>query len=95
VLFYFTDLSEMAAASARFFGFGGTFADYRAVELLLANIWILPIFAIFSTRTPIRLLNKITKRLPITEPIINFALLCLSFILLIGQTFTPFIYFQF
>jgi len=95
VLFYFTDLSEMAVASARFFGFGGTFADYRAVELLLANIWILPIFAIFSTRAPIRILNKVNKRLPLAEPIVNFSLLCLSFILLIGQTFTPFIYFKF
>jgi len=95
VLFYFTDLSEMAAASARFFGFGGTFVDYRAIELLLANIWILPIFAIFSTRAPIRILNIVSKRFPITEPIFNFSLLCLSFILLIGQTFTPFIYFKF
>ncbi|MDR2569212.1 MAG: MBOAT family protein [Oscillospiraceae bacterium] len=95
VLFYFTDLSEMATATTRFFGFGGTFADYRALELLLANIWILPIFAIFSTRAPMRILKRINERLPITEPIINFSLLCLSFILLIGQTFTPFIYFQF
>ena len=95
VLFYFTDLSEMATASARFFGFGGTFADYRAVELLLANIWILPVFAIFSTRAPIRILNKVNKRIPVAEPILNFSLLCLSFILLIGQTFTPFIYFKF
>jgi len=95
VLFYFTDLSEMATASARFFGFGGTFADYRAVELLLANIWILPVFAIFSTRVPIRIFNKLTERLPVTEPVLNFSLLCFSFILLIGQTFTPFIYFKF
>ena len=95
VLFYFTDLSEMATASARFFGFGGTFYDYRAVELLLANIWILPVFAIFSTRVPIRIFNKLTERLPVTEPVLNFSLLCFSFILLIGQTFTPFIYFKF
>jgi len=95
VLFYFTDLSEMAVATSRFFGFGGTFADYRAVELLRSNIWILPVFAIFSTRAPIRILNKVNKRLPITEPVLNFALLCLSFIFLIGQTFTPFIYFKF
>jgi len=95
VLFYFTDLSLMATASSRFFGFGGVFADYRAIELLWANIWILPVFAIFSTRAPIRILHRVTKRLPEAEPIFNFALLCLSFILLIGQTFTPFIYFQF
>jgi alginate O-acetyltransferase complex protein AlgI len=95
VLFYFTDLGALVTASARFFGLGGNFSDYRAVELLLANIWILPIFAIFSTRVPIRLLNYIKERTPVSEPIFNFSLLCVSFILLIGQTFTPFIYFRF
>jgi hypothetical protein len=85
----------MLSASALFFGFGGTFADYRAVELLLANIWILPVFAIFSTRAPIRLFNRIKQLVPISEPIFNFSLLCVSFVLLIGQTFTPFIYFRF
>ncbi|MCL2387675.1 MAG: MBOAT family protein [Defluviitaleaceae bacterium] len=95
VLFYFTDLSQLGSASARFFGFGGLFADYRAIELLLSNVWILPIFAIFSTRAPIRIFNNLKKRYPISEPIFNFGLLCISVILLIGQTFTPFIYFRF
>ena len=95
VLFYFTDLSVLATASARFFGFGGRFLDYRAVELLLANVWILPIFMLFSTPAPIRLFNYVKSRLPVSEPVFNFALLCLCFVLLIGQTFTPFIYFRF
>ena len=95
VLFYFTDLSQMATASARFFGFGGQFTDYRAIELLLANIWILPVFAIFSTRAPIKFFAYVKGRWPIAEPVFNFAVICLSFVLLIGQTFTPFIYFRF
>jgi len=95
LLFYFTDLSQLLSASARFFGFGGQFADYRAIELLLANLWILPVFAIFSTRGPLRILNNLRTRLPVSEPIFNFGLLCICFILLIGQTFTPFIYFRF
>ena len=94
VLFYFTDLSQAFRATARFFGFG-SFSDYRAVELLLSNIWILPVFAIFSTRGPIKIFNSIKKRFPISEPAFNFSLLCVSFVLLIGQTFTPFIYFRF
>ncbi|MCL1843697.1 MAG: MBOAT family protein [Defluviitaleaceae bacterium] len=95
VLFYFTDLAQMATASARFFGFGRNFYDYRAVELLLANVWILPLLAIFSTRVPLRLLEYVKERLPATEPVFNFSVLCVSFILLVGQTFTPFIYFRF
>jgi alginate O-acetyltransferase complex protein AlgI len=95
LLFYFTDLGRLGAASVRFFGLGGMLADYRAVELLLANIWILPIMAIFCTRVPIRLLEHIKNRIPAVEPLFNFGVLCVSFILLIGQTFTPFIYFRF
>ncbi|MCL2047893.1 MAG: MBOAT family protein [Defluviitaleaceae bacterium] len=95
VLFYFTDLPRLGVASARFFGFGGTFADMRAVELLLANVWILPIFAIFCTRAPMRIFDSLKKLAPACEPVFSFSLLLVSFILLIGQTFTPFIYFRF
>ncbi|MCL2499409.1 MAG: MBOAT family protein [Defluviitaleaceae bacterium] len=94
VIFYFTDLSRLLTASARFFGFG-YFSDYRAVELLLGNLWILPILAIFCTRAPIRLLHYIRSRLLVAEPIFNFGVVCVSFMLMIGQTFTPFIYFRF
>ncbi|MCL2187249.1 MAG: MBOAT family protein [Defluviitaleaceae bacterium] len=95
ILFYFTDFAQLGTATARFFGFGGSWYDYRAVELLMANVWVLPILAIFSTRAPIRILHYVKERMPVAEPMFNFGVACVSFVLLIGQTFTPFIYFRF
>jgi len=95
LIFYFVDLGELSLFTQRFFGVGGFWHDYRAVELLLANLWIIPIFAIFSTRAPMRILEYVKYRLPISEPILNFGILAVSFMLLIGQTFNPFIYFRF
>jgi len=95
IIFYFTDLGQLTAFSARFFGAGGFLTDYRATELLLANLWILPIFAIFSTRGPMRLLEYVKVKLPVSEAVFNFAILGVCFVLLIGQTFSPFIYFRF
>jgi len=95
LIFYFTDLSQLRASSARFFGVGGFLTDYRTTELLLANIWILPIFAIFCTRKPMQILQAVTARLPVSEAVFNFVVLGISFVLLIGQTFSPFIYFRF
>ncbi|MCL2355998.1 MAG: MBOAT family protein [Defluviitaleaceae bacterium] len=95
VLFYFTDLPELATASARFFGFGGSLWDYHALDVLLSNIWILPVLAIFSTRQPYRIWEGLKNRLPASEAFFNVAVAGVSFILLIGQTFNPFIYFRF
>ena len=95
LIFYFTDLGQLAAFSARFFGAGGFLADYRTIELFLANLWILPILAIFSTRAPMQILDYVKAKIPVSEAVFNFSLLTVSFVLLIGQTFNPFIYFRF
>jgi len=95
VLFYFTELSQLATATTRFFGLGGSLWDYHSLEVLLSNIWILPVLAIFSTREPYRIWEGLRNRFPASEAMVNFVVLGLSFILLIGQTFNPFIYFRF
>jgi len=95
LLFYFTDLGQLGTFAGRFFGAGGILTDYRTTELLLANLWILPIFAIFCTRGPIKILAYVKAKLPVSEAVFNFCVLSFSFVLLIGQTFSPFIYFRF
>ena len=95
LIFYFTDLGSLLGASAAFFGFSELFADYRSVEVLFANLWILPIFAIFCTRVPIRLFNYFAEKWTFSEPLVNFTIVVASFVLMIGQTFSPFIYFRF
>ena len=95
LIFYFTDLGQLSTFSARFFGAGGFFTDYRTMELLLANLWILPILAIFSTQAPLQILQHVKAKIPVSETVFNISLLSVSFVLLIGQTFNPFIYFRF
>ena len=95
LIFYNTDLSQLAEFAARFWGASGRMTDQRTTELLLGNIWILPVFALFSTKLPARLAGRLRDVLPVSEHIINAALLCTSFVLLIGQSFNPFIYFRF
>jgi len=95
LVFYFVDLMQLTVASARFFGMGGYLWDYRAFELLLGNIWILPILAIFSTEKPMQIWQQLRHRFPASEAILNMSILGASFVMLIGQTFTPFIYFRF
>ena len=96
VIFYFTDLNILWFSIKSFWGWGqGELYDYRAFEILLANIWILPIFAIFSTRTPIKILEYIKERRPVLQTAFNVFVLAVSLILIIGQTFNPFIYFRF
>ena len=95
LLFYFVDLGQLVSFAGRFFGAGGFLTDYRAMELFWANLWILPIFAIFCTRGPIRLLAYVKAKLPISEAVFNCCVLAFCFVLLVGQTFSPFIYFRF
>jgi alginate O-acetyltransferase complex protein AlgI len=95
LIFYNTDLTRLAGFSARFFGAAKYLTDSRTTELFLANLWILPVFALFSTRIPTLLASRLKAAMPILEPIANFALLCVCFAVLVGQSFNPFIYFRF
>lgn len=95
LIFYVTDLSQLLAMSAHFFGMGGQLVDHLAIELFWGNVWILPIMAIFVTRVPIQVFHHVTFKRPELEPWFNLTVLAFSFALLIGQTFTTFIYFRF
>ncbi|MCL1996856.1 MAG: MBOAT family protein [Defluviitaleaceae bacterium] len=95
LIFYFTDLGQFLAMTGHFFGLGGQITDHLAIELFLANLWVLPIFAIFSTQIPIKVFNYLKGEMPVSEPVLNFTILAFSFMLLIGQSFTTFIYFRF
>lgn len=95
LIFYFVDLTMLRLYIGRFFGGGDFLTDYRSIEILLQNIWILGIFAIFSTRVPIDILESIAGRAKIVPVFFNIIVFAISFMLLIGQTFSPFIYFRF
>ena len=95
LIFYYTDLSALAAAGATLIGLSGSLTNHDTNSLFLANIWILPVLALFSTKLPSALFQKLKSRIPAVEPVYNAALLGLSFALMVGQSFNPFLYFRF
>jgi len=95
LIFYYVDLVALSAAGAAFFGFAEVFLDHRTSVLFYGNIWILPVLAFFSTTIPKRMLEYAKTRLPVVEPAFTALVLCLSFSLLVGQSFNPFLYFRF
>jgi len=95
LIFYYTDLTALTAAGATLFGLAGSLTNHNTNSLFFANLWILPVFALFCTKIPSALFQRLIKRIPAVEPVYNAALLCVSFALLIGQSFSPFLYFRF
>jgi len=95
LIFYYTDLAALASAGATFLGLAGSFTNHNTNRLFLANLWTIPVFALFCTKIPYALLQRLKKHIPAIEPVYNAALMCVSFVLLIGQSFSPFLYFRF
>jgi len=95
LIFYFTNLGQLGAFAARFWGASGVLTDHHTTDLFFSNMWILPVFALFSTTIPARVVARLKVNMPFSEHAINLVLLCTSFALLIGQSFNPFIYFRF
>jgi alginate O-acetyltransferase complex protein AlgI len=95
LIFYYTDLTALSAAIATLLGLAGSLANHDTTRVFLANLWILPVFALFSTKIPSAMLKRLKNRIPVIEPACNAALLCASFALMIGQSFNPFLYFRF
>ncbi len=105
MLFYFEDLSMLGTALGSLFGANG-FSDLYAETTLLGNLFFL-ILAVIAC-TPVipackHLLDKRQDRLPTgllkaaaaLDTLAPVLLLVLSLIFLVGNTYNPFLYFQF
>jgi len=95
LIFYYTDLSALSSAGAALFGLAGPLTNHNTNSLFLANLWILPVLALFCTKIPSSLFGRLKNHIPALEPVFNAALLCASFALMVGQSFNPFLYFRF
>ncbi len=98
-LFYFTDLSQLGLFLRSAFGQTGTMYDVTTITALSSNIWLLIACLIGSTPVPRMLYHGIVRRkgavatvLPPVAVIVGFAI---CFVLLVGQTYNPFLYFRF
>ena len=104
LLFYFEDLSLLGLALRDLFGAHGLW-DFAATLTLKNNLFFLPAAALACLPVvPIckKLWNRLVAKLPVLSPVGEVAdmvaplfLLVLSVIFLVGNTYNPFLYFQF
>ncbi len=98
-IFYFTDINELADFLRHAFGYGCDLYDLTTVSALFSNLWLIVLCIIASTPIPKVIFNHLCKKYSpfgaIAEPLAVIIGFGLSFTLLVGQTYNPFLYFRF
>lgn len=98
VIFYCTDLDFLATVSRSLLGLGGgKLIDLSGTTWLLSNLWIFPVYLIGATPYPKKLAERVfsEEKADIAGAIFVLAVFTISVILLVGQTYNPFLYFRF
>ena len=98
VIFYCTDLEFLRTVSRSLLGFGGRWLDLTGQTWFLSNVWILPVYVIGATPYPKRWAERIfqTERAKdLAGSVFVLVVFTVSVMLLIGQTYNPFLYFRF
>jgi alginate O-acetyltransferase complex protein AlgI len=93
-IFYFTDFAQLAAFFKVAFG-GAPLSDFRAISTLTANLFLLIALIVAATPLPKLAAQKLRSHAAILEPLRNTALLLVCFAMLVGQSYSPFLYFRF
>lgn len=97
-IFYFTDIGQLVLFVKNAFG-GAPLYDLTAISALCSNLWFIVLCVIAVTPVPRVIFNHLCKTHKvfaiIAEPVSVAAGLALCFILLVGQTYNPFLYFRF
>lgn len=98
-LFYFTDMGMWSQFIKSAFGGNGVWFDVTTVTTLASNLWLILICFIGSTPVPRMIyhgLCRYNKALgAVIPPILVIAGFVVCFIMLVGQTYNPFLYFRF
>lgn len=98
-LFYFTDLGALGMFLKSAFGIGTALYDLTAISALCTNLWLFIICIIASTPIPKIIYGHFCKKSEIfasvSQPILVILGLGACFVLLVGQTYNPFLYFRF
>ncbi len=98
-LFYFTDMSQIWMFLKAAFGANGTLVDLTALSTLASNIILLVLLFVSSTPYPKNLYLRLTDKHPsiamVVSPLLVAVVLVVSFTLLVGSTYNPFLYFRF
>lgn len=98
-LFYFTDINALWVFIKSAFGVGAALYDLTAVSTFCTNLWLIIACVIASTPIPSVIYNFICKKSRVfalvSQPLLIIAGMGVCFVLLVGQTYNPFLYFRF
>jgi alginate O-acetyltransferase complex protein AlgI len=98
-LFYFTDMNALINFLKSAFGIGTALYDLTAVSTLCTNLWLLIVCIVAATPVPTIAYNFLCRKsnifASITQPLLIIIGLSICFIMLVGQTYNPFLYFRF
>ncbi len=98
-LFYFTDFSRLVQFFKTAFGSSGVLLDLTAKGEFFGNLFLLLLLVLCATPVFKNLAEKVKEKLPalyhIGKPVWILGVMLISFTLLVGQTFNPFLYFRF
>ena len=98
-LFYYTDTAMLMQWFKNAFGVGNSLYDLVTVSTLYTNMWLLILCIAASTPLPRMLFNGLCRRFKgfalIAEPLAVAVGIAVCLVLLVGQTYNPFLYFRF
>ncbi|MFH1512448.1 MAG: MBOAT family O-acyltransferase [Bacillota bacterium] len=100
VLFYFTDLSRIGHFYTVLLGMNGTafLPGIREMSQINSIFWIFPLLILALMPWPAQLIRRVLgsgKTFVTARTVWSAALIALGFVMLLGQSFNPFIYFRF
>lgn len=98
-LFYYTDMPSFVNWFESAFGIGHPLYDFVSTTTLLSNLWLIILCIFAATPLPKMIFAKICGksevRTAVFESIAVIIGFAVSFIMIVGQTYTPFLYFKF
>ncbi len=100
VLFYFSDLSQIGHFYRVLFGLGGVnfWPGVRETSRIYDIFWLYPVLVLAVLPLPARLARRALgegRAFVLLRAVYSVALIALSYVMLLGQSYNPFIYFRF
>lgn len=97
-LFYYTDMSAMKQFFKALLFIDTPLSSFLPESLFLGRLWLLVALVLASTSLPRNIFKNLPRLYPklrFAEPFYASVCIFLSFLMLLGQTYNPFLYFRF
>jgi len=97
-LFYYTDFAQLGEFFKALFFVGAPVSNFMARSVFLSNLWLIVLLIAASTSLPKKAFLRIRDKYPglrFSEPAYATVCIAVSFLMLLGQTYNPFLYFRF